>query len=120
MIVAVTSQGTDLSSLIDIRFDLARYFIVLNTVSGEFTAHDNSQNRNGSRRAAIHAGESVVGMGVDAVITCSVDPEAFTALRAGNVKVHVGATGSVRKAVEQFEAGQLSRALNPNVESHLT
>ena len=119
MKVAVTSQGPDPGSLIYLRFDMARYFIVLDTDTGEFTVHDNTQNRAGTQAAAIRAAESVVHMGVDAVVTCTIGPEAFVALQEANVAVHVGATGSVYEAIEQFKAGHLPCAVKPNVGPHL-
>ena len=119
MKVAVTAQGPDFSSLIYLRFDMARYFIVLDTETGELSAHDNTHNRDGTQAAAIRAAESVVDMGVDAVVTCTVGPEAFVTLQEANVAVHVGATGSVREAIEQFKAGRLPCAVKPNVESHV-
>jgi len=119
MKVAVTAQGPVPSSLIYLRFDMARYFIVLDTETGEFSTHDNARNRDGTRTAAIRAAESIVDMGVDAVVTCTVGPEAFITLQEANVAVHVGATGSVQEAVQQFKAGHLPCAVKPNVESHL-
>ena len=119
MKVAVTALGPDFSSLIYLRFDMARYFIVLDTETGEVSAHDNTRNRDDTQAASIRAAQSVVDMGVDAVVTCTIGPEAFVTLQEANVAVHVGATGSVQEAVEQFKAGRLPCAVKPNVESHL-
>ena len=46
----------------------------------------------------------MVSLGVGAVITGNLGPKAFAILQAGNVKTHIGAAGSVSKAVEQLEA----------------
>ena len=119
MTIAVTSQGPDLGSPIDIRFDLARYYIVLDSDSGEFVAHDNSPNRGGVRASEVQAAQRVVDMGVDVVVTCTVGPEAFATLQAGKVDVHIGATGPVSNAIEQYKSGQLPCATKPNVEAHL-
>jgi predicted Fe-Mo cluster-binding NifX family protein len=120
MKLAVTSQGRDLDSLTYIRFDLANYFVVLDTGSGHLTAYDNSRNRGGSQNAEFQAAKMVADMGVDAVVTCAVGPQALSALQAGNVDVYVCALGSVRNAIEQFKAGRLRSATKPNVEAHLT
>ena len=42
--VAVSSQGTDMSSQVDPRFGRAKCFVVVDTETGEFVAHDNTQN----------------------------------------------------------------------------
>ena len=118
MKVAVTSQGKDLSSQVDPRFGRAKYFIVVDTDSGEFTAHDNSQNLNAPQGAGIQAGQNVVSLGVEAVIIGNAGPNAFKTLQAGNVKIYIGATGTVQDVIEQLKAGKLQEAVQANVEGH--
>jgi len=119
MKLAVTSQGPDLDSLIYIRFDLAKYFVVVDTDSGEFTTHDNSENRGGSQDAAHEVAKTVRNMGVDAVITCTIGPRALAVFQRADIPVYVCATGSVRNAIEQFRAGQFRSAARANVGAHL-
>ena len=107
MKVAVTSQGKELSSQVDPRFGRAKYFIVVDTDSGEFTAHDNSQNLNAAQGAGIQAGQNVIDLGAQAVVTGNVGPKAFRTLEAGNVKIYIGATGTVGEAIEQLKTGKL-------------
>jgi len=118
MKIAVTAQGPDLDSAVDPRFGRAKYFLVVETDSGEATAHSNEQNLNALQGAGVQAGRTVTGLGVSAVVTGNVGPKAFTTLRAGNVAVYTGAGGSVREAVEQFKAGSLKAADGANVEGH--
>ena len=118
MKVAVTSQGKDLSSQVDPRFGRAKYFIVVDTDSGEFTAHDNSQNLNAAQGAGIQAGQNVVSLGAEAVIPGNAGPTAFKTLQAGNLKVYIGATGTVADAIEQLKSGKLQEASQANVEGH--
>jgi len=118
MKVAVTSQGKELSSQVDPRFGRAKYFIEIDTDSGEFIAHDNSQGLNASQGAGIQAGQNVIDLAIEAVITGNVGPKAFRTLQAGNVKIYIGATGTVQNAVEQFKAGILQEAKQANVEGH--
>ncbi|MCK4601767.1 MAG: hypothetical protein KAU28_04840 [Phycisphaerae bacterium] len=42
----MTSQGPEMSSAIDPRFSRARYFVVVETDTGDFSAVDNSVNLN--------------------------------------------------------------------------
>jgi predicted Fe-Mo cluster-binding NifX family protein len=118
MKVAITSRGPDMASEIDQRFGRAKYFIVVDTDSGEFTAHHNAQNVTAIQGAGIQAARNVVGLGVDAVITGNVGPKAFTALQNGNVNAYIGATGSVSDTVKRFTAGELERIINPTVAGH--
>ena len=118
MKVAVTSQGPDMASEVDPRFGRARFFIVVDTDTGEFATHDNTQNLNAVQGAGIQAAQNVASLGVGAVITGNVGPKAFTTLRAGNVETYIGASGSVSDAVEQLKAGRLECVSKPNVEGH--
>lgn len=116
MRVAITSQGSDMTSAVDQRFGRARFFVVVDTGSERFSAHDNSQNLDAVQGAGIQATEDVMNKGVDSVITGRVGSRAFTTLRAGDVEVFIGATGSVENALEQFSADQLQRANEPRAE----
>lgn len=118
MKVAVTAQGKDLTAPVDSRFGRAKFFVVVDPETGEFSASDNSQNLNAAQGAGIQAGRNVVDLGVDAVVTGNVGPKAFATLQAGEVKIFTGATGTVAEAVEQFKAGKLKEAASSNVESH--
>jgi predicted Fe-Mo cluster-binding NifX family protein len=116
--VAVTSQGPDLTSAVDPRFGRAKFFIVVDTATGESTAHDNTQNLNALQGAGIQAAQKVVSLGVEAVLTGNVGPKAFTTLQAGGVKTYIGGARSVTDAVEQLKAGRLECVSKPNVEGH--
>ena len=120
MKVAVTAQGTDMGSQVDPRFGRAKYFIVADTDTGQFTAEDNAQNLNAVQGAGIQAAQNVVDLGVEAVITGNVGPKAFAALQAGGVKVHTGGTGTVAEALEKFKAGELESVSKANVEGRWT
>lgn len=116
MKVAVTSQGRELDSPVDPRFGRAACFIVADTEGGEHAAHDNSQNLNALQGAGIQSARTVQDLGVDAVVTGNIGPKAFTALRAADIAVYVGAAGTVAEALEQLRAGKLARADGANVE----
>jgi len=116
--IVVTSQGSDLNSQVDPRFGRAKNFIVVDTDTEEFSAHDNTQNLNAAQGAGIQAARTVVDLGVEAVVTGNVGPKAFTTLQAGNVKVYLGASGTVKEAIEKFKAGQLKGIDKANVQGH--
>ena len=118
MRTAVTSQGRELNSPVDPRFGRAKFFVVADTETGEFTAADNTQNLNAAQGAGIQAGRNVVEIGVKAVITGHVGPKAYTTLQAGGVAVYTGATGTVADAIDQFKAGRLKQSSGADVEGH--
>jgi len=118
MKVLVTAQGRELNSPIDPRFGRARFFIVSETETGQFSAVDNAQNLNAPQGAGIQAGKNVIELGAEVVITGHVGPKAFATLQAGGVKVYTGATGTVADAIEQFKAGKLELSSGADVEGH--
>ena len=118
MKVAITSQGPEMNSAIDLRFGRAKYFIVVDTETDDSAAHDNTQNLNAVQGAGIQAGRNVIDLGVEAVITGNVGPKAFATLQAGGVKMYIGAGGTVGDALEKFKAGELECVGKANVEGH--
>jgi len=117
MKVIVTSQGRELNSPVDPRFGRAKYFIVVDTEIGDFSAADNSQNVNAAQGAGIQAGKNVVDLGAEAVITGHVGPKAFATLQTGGLKIYTGAAGTVADAIEQFKAGALKQSSAADVEA---
>jgi predicted Fe-Mo cluster-binding NifX family protein len=118
MKIAVTAQGSGLSSLVDARFGRAKFFVVVDTETEEVMAVDNAQTLSARQGAGIQAGMNVVDLGATAVITGSVGPKAFDTLQAGGVDVFIGARGSVTDALSQFRNGDLKQAKGANVASH--
>lgn len=118
MKVAITSRGSDLEAEFDPRFGRARFFILMDTDNGLFTAHDNARNFDLVGRAGVSAARDMVRLRVDALITEKVGPRTFAALQAGNTDIYVGASGQVRNAVAQFKRGELERIEEPTIEEH--
>jgi len=118
MKIVITSQGSDLDSLVDPRFGRARNFVVVDTETDAFEVHDNAQNLNAAQGAGVQAGRNVAELAAEAVVTGHVGPKAFATLQAAGVKTYIGATGSVKEALEQFKAGDLACADQASVEGH--
>lgn len=118
MKLAVTSQGNNLRSPLDPRFGRTKYFIVVDTNTGAFTAIDNAVNLNAPQGAGIQAGKRVSELGVEGLITGHVGPKAFSTLQAAGVAIYTGASGTVSDAVEQFKSGKLAAAASADVEGH--
>ena len=118
MKIAVTAQDNDLSSEIDLRFGRAKWFIIIDSETGEFEAHNNELNLNAAQGAGIQTGQNIVNLGVEAVITGNVGPNAFRTLNATGVKIFLAEKQTVSEAVELFKAGQLKEVNQANVEGH--
>lgn len=118
MKVAVTSQGKELTSEVDQRFGRAKFLLVVDTETGDFKVHDNEVNLNAVQGAGIQTGQNIANLGVEAVITGNVGPNAFKTLNAADVKIFLAEKQTVTEAVESFKAGKLKQVDQANVEGH--
>jgi len=117
MKIAVTAAGKTIDSQVDPRFGRAACFVVVDTESMQFQAVENS-NIDASGGAGINAAKVVIDAGAKVVLTGNCGPNAERTLRAGNIKLYTGVTGTVAEVAEQFKAGKLTEATGPNVQSH--
>ena len=118
MKIAITAQDKELSSEVDLRFGRAKWLIVLDTETGDYEARDNILNLNAVQGAGIQTGRNIANLGVEAVITGNVGPNAFKTLNAANVKIFLSETQTVKDAVASFKAGELEQVKQANVEGH--
>ena len=118
MKVVVTSQGKELSSEIDPRFGRAQWLLLVDTQTEVSGAYDNTVNLNIAQGAGIQTGQNVANLGVNAVITGNVGPNAFKTLSAANVKVFLSKAKTAQEALNLFEAGELEEVKQANVEGH--
>ena len=116
--IVITAQGKEKNSKADPRFGRAQYFILIDTVTGSFTAHDNSQNLNALQGAGIQAAKNVSDLGAEAVVSGNVGPKAFAALQAAGIAVYTGASGTVQETLEAFLSDELEKASKATVEGH--
>lgn len=116
MKIAVTSQGPDIESELDPRFGRAAYIVFVDSDTFEFESLDNSENVKALKGAGIQAAGAVAEKGAEVLITGYCGPNAFKALKAGNVGVVPDGQGTVRSAIEAFLAGKLPLADEPNAE----
>ena len=61
MIIAISSKGSDLDSLVDERFGRANYFIIYDTEANRFEALDNEMNAKSSQGVGVKAVELLSG-----------------------------------------------------------
>lgn len=118
MQIVITTQGPNLDSPVDPRFGRAQHFLVVDTESGVFTPHDNTPNLYALQGAGIQAAQAVARLEAEAVVTGHVGPKAFEVLKAANIAVYTGASGTVREAIDAFKSGKLQAAQAADVEGH--
>lgn len=116
--VAVSARGQNLESMIDPRFGRCGWFVVADTVTGEYRAVSNEQNLNAAQGAGIQAANNASRQGVEAVITGHCGPKAFRTLSAAGIKVFSGAEGTVAEALGKLKNGELKEAEGADVEGH--
>ena len=116
MRIAVTSQGTDLTSRADPRFGRAAYFLVFDTTDESLEVVENSQNVNAAQGAGVQTGQRIVDQGAEAVIAANCGPKAFAILQAAGIKLFLVEGGRVGDLVDRLKAGDLSEADSASVE----
>ncbi len=102
MKIAVTSQGDNLNSLIDMRFGRAPFIIFVDTETLDFEAFNNSENKNAFKGAGTRLADMVSKRGAKVLLTGFCGPNAFSILKAAGVKVAASFNGSVLNVVENY------------------
>jgi predicted Fe-Mo cluster-binding NifX family protein len=118
MKIAITAQGKELSSEIDLRFGRAKWIIVVDSETGDFSAYDNVVNLNAVQGAGIQTGQNIANLDTEVVITGNVGPNAFKTLNTAGVKIFLAEKQTVRNAIDTFKAGKLKEVDQANVEGH--
>jgi predicted Fe-Mo cluster-binding NifX family protein len=117
MKVAVCSTGNTLDSPMDPRFGRCAYFVIVDTETFDAQAVENPGALS-PQGAGIQAAQVVCSLGVSAVITGNLGPNAHQALSAAGIKVYECIGETVRYAVNLFNAGALREISNPTVSAH--
>jgi len=117
MKICVTATGQNLDSSVDPRFGRCAFFIIVDPATLEFKALPNP-NLESSGGAGIQSAQLAANEGVQAVVTGNIGPNAHQTLATLGIKVLIGASGTVKQAVEAYKAGSLKEAVSPSVGGH--
>lgn len=107
MNIGVSSTGMDLEDDVDPRFGRCQYFLIIDTETMEFKSISNMASAS-SGGAGVQAAQSIVDVGVKAVLTGNIGPNAFRILDAANIAVFTGIRGNIQKAIEDLNNGALN------------
>ena len=114
-IIAVTSEGPDITDMVDPRFGRAAGFVVVDLATMATSYVDNGGSQALSQGAGIQAAENVARAGAGVVLSGFVGPKAFQALSAGGIQVIQNVEGmTVGQAVDKYKRGELTTADAPN------
>ncbi len=111
MKIAVSSTGDSLQSQIDPRFGRCKNFLVVDATDSSFTSVENKAQFEG-HGAGISAAQLLINLGVKAVISGHVGPNAFQALSAANIKMYTD-SGIVLETIKKFNEGKLMQLTQP-------
>lgn len=118
MKVAFTASGKTLESPLDPRFGRAAAFLVYDLDADSFDVIDNGAGAAAVQGAGTRAAECVVRAGAAALVTGHVGPNAFRALSAAGVSMHLCGAPTVADALALYRAGKLPAAASADVQGH--
>lgn len=118
MKVALSSKGQTIESQLEERFGRSPNFIIYDLGNDSYQAIDNTHILNSAQGAGIQAAENIFNTGVDALISGNVGPKAFRALQAAGIDIYLARGTTVKKALDDFKKGKLSKAKSNNVDGH--
>jgi predicted Fe-Mo cluster-binding NifX family protein len=106
--IAITSDGPTLDSMVDQRFGRCRYFLVVELAGKDATKVDAVENQGAiqGHGAGIRAAQQVGELGVSAVITGDVGPNATSVLSQLKIATY-HASGPAKQALESYTNNEL-------------
>jgi len=109
MKIAVSAEGIDLDAGIASRFGASAYLLIVDTETGELEAVPNPSASSHQRGAGMQTVVLAISKDVTAVLTGYCSPVVQRHLSAAGIEVLTGLSGTVRDAVEHYQAGYLRR-----------
>ena len=107
MKIAISSSGDNLAAQTHSLFGRCDYFVIVDTETGESTALKN-KSADASTGAGTACAQELFTIGVRAVVSGKVGPNAYEVLKAAGVTMYSAPPGiSVQEALEKFKAGSL-------------
>lgn len=117
MKVVVSANGANLDAPASPVFGRCPMYVFVDTDTMESDAVENPAIA-ASGGAGIQAAQFVVEQGARAVVTGNMGPNAFSVLQSAGVPIYLFGGGTVRQAVEAFQAGQLPQAGAASAPAH--
>ncbi len=109
MKIAVSSEGTEITTSVNPRFGRSRWFLIFDTETGVWDTHDNTVNADAPGGAGPRTVQGLADLGVGVVITGMLGPKANTALKAASISAYQAESVTVDEAVQKLQSGDLER-----------
>ncbi len=100
MIIAVASVGAESGSRVDERFGRAQYFVIHDTLSGEYTALTNTGNAGAAHGAGTGSAQTVISAKAEVVVAGRFGPKAEAVISAAGIGMIAWSQGTVAEAVD--------------------
>lgn len=117
MQIAVSADGRDLDALISPHFGRAPTFVFVNTETLDVKAEANPGIET-PRGAGIQAAQFIADRGAEAVLTGTIGPNAYETLQAAGIPVFSVSAGTVRSAVQAYQAAHLMPITGPTAKPY--
>lgn len=108
MKIAISATGSNLDSLLDVRFGRCTYFQIHDSETGDFVVIENQGQMSGGG-AGIVASQQLIDEKIDVIITGNLGPNAFEVIEKAQVKAYKSEEISIEKVLENFNNGNLER-----------
>ncbi len=116
MKIAITTQGKDLSDMLDPRFGRAQYFMIYDLEKNEvLEVVDNSSGVNAAGGAGTSAAQVIANKGAEVVISGNYGPNAVIGLNGFEIKMYTSPVDNISNVIESFKAGKLKEVSNATV-----
>jgi predicted Fe-Mo cluster-binding NifX family protein len=117
MKIVVSATDKTIEAVMDQRFGRAPWFVLIDSETGEWSAHGNAATESG-HGAGIEASRAVAGLGAEVVITGDVGPNAHRTLEAAQIPVYSARRMTVSEAVKAWSDGALPQLSGPTEAGH--
>lgn len=110
-------EDKGLDSPISSIFGRCPFFMLINPEDNTYSVIPN-QAKSASGGAGIQAAQMIANQDVEAIISGNIGPKALEVIQAANIAVYQFQEGSVHKALESFNAGELTALNKPSTGAH--
>ena len=118
MKIAVSSTGTELSSVVDQRFGRAAQLVIVETETGEIDqVIDNTAAKDAAHGAGISAASRIAEAGAKAILTGYVGPKAAAVCEKAGITMINDITGTVGDAVSSYSS---KKPVSPSAQTQQT
>ena len=112
MKIAIPTMGNNgLDNVVSQHFGRAPTFTIVNTETDEVNVIDNTSQHTGGQG---YPPEIMQNAGVEVMLCSGLGPRAITMFETFGIKVFVGASGTVKDAIDMWKKGKLPEATDAN------